>query len=485
MPTMLVPLDLKQNELRNAVVQNLAAAPSTPVKGQLYFDTSSNSLYFWDGTTWQVAKGGTGGPPTGTAGGDLSGTYPNPTVIKLNGTQLSVLATGILKNTTGTGVPSIAAAADVPTVAAGATGPLSATDATTTNSRAPSGSASGDLSGTYPGPTVVKINGTALSGLATGVLKNTTATGVPSIAAAADVPVVAAGTSAAGPMSAQARLDQVASANPPAASVTMGSNRIVNVADPTAITDAATKNYVDNVAAGLDAKQSVKAASTANLTQSGTQTIDGISCTAGDRVLCKDQTTQANNGIWVVSAGAWSRATDMDAWTEVPSAYTFVEQGTVNADTGWVCTADQGGTLNTTAITWTQFSGAGSIVAGNGLTKTGQQIDFVAGDTSLTVAADSVVVNTAVIATVASVNTAVTGMVKKYAGSLAGSVAYATGEILTHNLNTRDITVAVINNASPYNAIEVDWEATTTTTATIRYNSNVVNPTGYRVVITG
>lgn len=110
---------------------------------------------------------------------------------------------------------------------------------------------------------------------------------------------------------------------------------------------------------------------------------------AGDRVLVKDQTTTSANGIYVVAAGAWPRATDMDSWAEVPSAFVFVEQGTVNAEIGYVCTSDQSGTLGTTAITFVQFSGAVQVVAGNGLTKTGNQIDVV-GTNGITANADDI-----------------------------------------------------------------------------------------------
>ncbi|WP_455184259.1 hypothetical protein [Azospirillum palustre] len=144
--------------------------------------------------------------------------------------------------------------------------------------------------------------------------------------------------------------------------------------DPAGPLQAATQQYVDNVAQGLDVKASVLAATTANITLSGAQTIDGVSVTAGARVLVKSQTTQAQNGIYVAASGAWSRATDMDAWTEVPGAFVFVEQGAVNGDTGWVCTANQGGTLGTTAITWTQFAGVGTYTGSGLITVTGTTI---------------------------------------------------------------------------------------------------------------
>ena len=137
-------------------------------------------------------------------------------------------------------------------------------------------------------------------------------------------------------------------------------------ADPTQDLHAASKRYVDSVAQGLDPKASVKVATTANIGLSGTMTIDGVAVAAGDRVLVKNQTTDSQNGIYVVGVGAWSRASDMDSWTEVPSAFVFVQQGTENADKGYVCTADQGGTIGTTAISWVQFAGAGSVTSGSG-----------------------------------------------------------------------------------------------------------------------
>jgi len=160
------------------------------------------------------------------------------------------------------------------------------------------------------------------------------------------------------------------------ASTLAGLTSVAVTQDPTSALQLATKQYVDSVAQGLDPKASCVAATTANITLSGTQTIDGVALIAGDRCLVKDQTLSQNNGIYLVAAGAWTRATDMDSWAEVPGAFTFIEQGTLYADTGWVCTSNAGGTLGTTPITWVQFAGVGSYTAGTGLTLTGTQFSI-------------------------------------------------------------------------------------------------------------
>lgn len=132
----------------------------------------------------------------------------------------------------------------------------------------------------------------------------------------------------------------------------------------------AVKTYVDTVAQGLDAKQSVLVATTANITLSGEQTIDGT-LTSGSRALVWKQSTASQNGIYVTAAGAWTRSTDADAWTELPGAFVFVEKGTLYGDCGFVCTVDAGGTIGSTSVTFTQFSGAGTYTASTGLTLTG------------------------------------------------------------------------------------------------------------------
>lgn len=161
-----------------------------------------------------------------------------------------------------------------------------------------------------------------------------------------------------------------------ASSLTLGGLTSVAVTqDPVSALQLATKQYVDNIAQGLNTKAPVLVATTTNITLSGEQTIDGV-LTSSSRVLVKNQGTAANNGIYVSNSSTWTRSLDADVWNELVSAYVWVEQGTINADTGWVCTSDPGGTLGVTAVNWVQFSGAGTYTAGTGLTLTGTQFSI-------------------------------------------------------------------------------------------------------------
>lgn len=158
--------------------------------------------------------------------------------------------------------------------------------------------------------------------------------------------------------------------------VDMTGHKITNLAEPTADSDAATKYYVDAARSGLDIKNSVKVATTGPITLSNTQTIDGIALSVGDRVLVKDQATASQNGIYVVAAGAWSRAADADQPAELnPGTFVFVEQGTVNDNTGFVVVSDSVVTIGTDAINWTLFSSSGTLIAGNGLSKNGYTLE--------------------------------------------------------------------------------------------------------------
>lgn len=146
-------------------------------------------------------------------------------------------------------------------------------------------------------------------------------------------------------------------------------------ADPTLPLQLATKQYVDNVAQGLDAKASVRAATTSMITLVGLQTIDGVPLNEGDRVLVKNQGMgPITNGLYTASAGAWVRTEDANTWNELVSAFVFVEEGNTNADTGWLCQANAGGVLGTNFVFWVQFSSAGVIEADFGLTKSGNLI---------------------------------------------------------------------------------------------------------------
>ncbi len=172
------------------------------------------------------------------------------------------------------------------------------------------------------------------------------------------------------------------------------SSRIVNITDPTGAQDAATKGYVDAVKQALDIKDSVRVATTANITIATAlnvgDAIDGVTLADGDRVLVKDQSTGSENGIYTAGSSP-ARATDANVSAEVTSGmFCFVEEGTVNGDNGFVLTTNDAITLDSTALSFVQFSGAGQVIAGAALTKSGNTLDVAVDDKTIQVSSDTI-----------------------------------------------------------------------------------------------
>jgi hypothetical protein len=237
----------------------------------------------------------------------------------------------------------------------------------------------------------------------------------------------------------------------PTADYAFGGFKITGLADPTNAQDVATKSYVDSTAQGLDVKASVRAATTANITLSAPQTIDGVSVVAGDRVLVKNQTAASANGIYVVAAGSWSRSADMDAWTDFPGAFTFVEEGTTQADSGWVCTVNAGGTLGTTPITWSQFSGAGAYAAGTGLSLTGNIFSI----TNTAVTANSYGGADQTLSATVNAQGQLTAL-SAQSIAIANTQVSGLGTMSTQNANSVAITGGSITNLTTFDGITID-----------------------------
>ena len=175
--------------------------------------------------------------------------------------------------------------------------------------------------------------------------------------------------------------------------IDVNNSRISNITDPTQAQDAATKAYVDAVKQSLDIKDSVRVATTANITIATTlnvgDVIDGVTLVDGDRVLVKDQSTASENGIYTAGSSP-VRAVDANTSAEVTSGlFCFVTEGTTNGDNGFVLTTNDPITLDTTNLTFAQFSGAGQIVAGDALSKTGNTLNVNDDNITLEVNSDA------------------------------------------------------------------------------------------------
>ena len=543
----LTSIDLAKNELQNARIQNLAADPSSPVAGQVYYNTVANEMRIYNGTIFEAI--GLNGVTADAAelnildGATLTTTELNyvdgvtsaiQTQIDTKSPSNNPTFTGTVTLDTGVNLVFEGATANAfeltltsgdPTADRTVTLPdltttlvgQDTTD-TLTNKTITSPSVSGlylsDSSIVFEGsindtfettltvenPTVDRTltlpdaTDTLVGRATTDTLTNKTLTS-PTVSGLylSDLSIVVEGSTTDGFETTLSFVDPSADRTiyvPDAdgtlarledklhnfalatASVDLNNQKITNLTDPTNPQDAANKRYVDAAVVGIDWKASVRAATTAAITlatglENG-DTLDGVTLATGDRVLVKNQTDATENGLYVVAvSGAPTRSSDADTAAEITASFAvFVEEGTVNADSGWTLTNNGTITVGTSELSFTQFTGLGQITAGDGLTKTANTLNVVPGD-GLAVTADSVKIDRAVVVT-------------KYATNIGDGTA--TSYTVTHSLATKDVIVSIYDNASPYAEVMTDVEHTTTNTITVLFS---VAPTTdkYRVVV--
>ncbi len=304
------------------------------------------------------------------------------------------------------------------------------------------------------------------------------------------------------------------------------------VADPTDAAHIATKGYVDAARQGLDVKDSVRVASVAPVAIASAleagDVIDGVTLVAGDRVLLKDQSTASENGIYVaVASGAASRATDADTSAKVTTGmFTFVAEGTVNGDNGFVLTTNDTITLGTTGLTFVQFSGAGQVIAGDGLTKSGNTLDVVGTTDRITVNADSVDISANYVgqSSITTLGTITTGVwngtdvavadggtgasdaatartnlgIKTSAGAVttttsalariakqgcAASITGVSTTTVTHNFNTTDVNVQIYEVSTGATVIGDVTRSNADTLSIVLYGT--ISANDYTIVVVG
>jgi hypothetical protein len=541
----LVPIDLTKQELQNARVQNLASAPSSPVAGQIYYDTATNILYFYDGTSWcstkvvsSLSQGLLSARPTASTAGNNAIYFATDNLLLYvsNGTtwtQSSGFGTITAQTSYGAssgngsstnyaradhthGTPSLTAVTPQALTIAG-TGAVGTGTAPAREDHVHAGPGFGSITAQ------TTFGASSDNGSATTPARSDHTHGTPAHDAAAHSAI---------------KISDLAA---PTASVAFNAQKITGLADPTLAQDAATKAYVDGVASGLNIHDAVLVATTANLvgtytagttgadggtgvgatitiTATGILTIDVVNLVQFDRVLVKNQTTQTQNGIYYVSTAGdtgvqavLTRVSDYDnsvAGEITAGDFIFVDQGSTQANTGWAQTETgtsttpvKGIKIGTDNISYSQFSGAGTYTASNGVLLTGSNFTFapsttgglqtgagggsvklatnsglgtdanglaVGAGTGITVSTGTVAINTSVVA-------------RKYAVSVGD--ASASSFTVTHNLGTLDAIVQVYT-VSDGTQVEADVTRATTNTVTVAF---AVAPTSnqYRVVVLG
>ena len=534
----LTPIDLSQNELQNARVQNLGTAPSSPVSGQIYYNTTSKVIYVYDGTNWTQAGGITYGSlasrPAATAvsAGTFYYATDNFLIYYSNGT------TWQQANAFGSGLSSTVTIAGT------------AADGTSTNYARADHAHAGPGFGTVTAQT--SYGSTSADGTATTVAHSDHTHGTVAISATTPVSVTSA-TGVVGIATSAAHGDHahgftassfaLSAFGVPTASVSFNSQKITNLLDPTAAQDGATKSYVDAVASGLNIHSAVQVATTAALptgtyaagsagadggtgvgatftvTATGTTTIDTLVLVLNDRVLVKNQVAGLQNGIYLVTTAGTTgvstvltRATDYDnhiAGQVIAGDSIFVILGSANISTSWVETATGTSTtplngikLGTDSLTFTQASAGTTYTAGNGITLAGSAFSFAplstggltVGGTGATAAillatnsglgttssGLAVGAGTGITVSTGTVAVDTTVVARKFSQTLSTS---STSYTITHNLGTLDVLVQVYT-VSDGSEVMVDNLRATTNTVTLNF-STAPSANAYRVVILG
>ena len=461
-------IDLSKNELRNARVHNLGTAPSSPVEGQIYYDTALHQLLWWNNTSWVAAM-------------SSAVSYGTATTQAIGDTAVDGVATTVSRSDHKHGLPAFGAVTGQTSY-----GSSSGNGSASTISR--SDHVHGTPSLTTNVASTQALGDAASAGTGTLAAKDDHKHAMPSlgnVTAQTSFGAASGNGSAATP----SRSDHVhgtpahdASAHSsikisdlavPTASVSFNSQKITSLADGTLATDAATWGQVQNLIAGLDWKASVRAVITTNNTlataYANGQAIGGVTLATGDRILLAGQTTASENGIWIVTAGAPTRATDADANGEISIGTVVPVEAGTGANTFYYCTAT-GATpwvAGTSTSTWSFLFTITATQAGNGLTATGNVLAVGAG-TGISVAADSVAVDTTVVA-------------RKY---IAGTGPGSTGTTwaITHSLGNRDVAFHVYD-ASTYAEVYCDAVRTDANTLTLTFASTVTLNTLRAVVI--